>query len=202
MYYRRRLGSGKKKRISKQTMMSIFIISVMVLSVLGFVITSDPNAQNSFIYEGREFLIEGQYLTTEIEGGTVRFHAFPDSVTQIQADGDAVEMIRGSRMAYITFDPNSSELSDIDLARYELSTSLREQFDIFSAPAVISPSDQYKFPVIGCENATESVPVISFVETNATRITREDNCIIFNAKSSFDFLRLKDRLLYQMHGII
>ena len=57
-------------------------------------------------------------------------------------------------------------------------------------------------PIIACDDATPLIPVIYFVESNETKIYKQENCIIAEADTSVDVIRIKDRLLYGIHGII
>ena len=62
--------------------------------------------------------------------------------------------------------------------------------------------NEFTLPVITCDDATSSVPVLYFVESNETKIYSENGCIIAEAKFETDLLRIKDRLLYERLGII
>jgi hypothetical protein len=46
------------------------------------------------------------------------------------------------------------------------------------------------------------VPVIYFKYGNSTRIDFDNNCIIAEASSNVDFVRVKDRMLYEMLGVV
>ena len=60
----------------------------------------------------------------------------------------------------------------------------------------------YNLPIITCDNATEFVPVIYFKDSNITKFTLENNCIIGESNSREGFLALKDRLLYALFDVI
>ena len=62
--------------------------------------------------------------------------------------------------------------------------------------------NKFDFPIITCDDATESIPVIYFRGANQTAIYEEANCIIAEAKREADFLRIKDRLIFGVFGVI
>ena len=47
-----------------------------------------------------------------------------------------------------------------------------------------------------------AVPVIYFKQSNETKVIIDDDCIIAEARNNIDILRIKDRLLYSMLGVI
>ena len=62
--------------------------------------------------------------------------------------------------------------------------------------------NEYNIPVITCADATPTVPVLYFQRTNETKVYREGSCIILEAATDFDLLRLKDRILYGIFGVM
>ena len=73
-------------------------------------------------------------------------------------------------------------------------------FNIFIRSGFTTP--QNNFPVLSCDDATEFVPVVYFKSGNFTKISLENNCILAEAAAHADVIRLKDRLVYGILGII
>ena len=59
-------------------------------------------------------------------------------------------------------------------------------------------NNSFSLPVITCRDSTLMVPVIYFRNGNTTNIHLEDDCIIAEAGSDADFIKVKDRLIYGM----
>lgn len=68
--------------------------------------------------------------------------------------------------------------------------------------AGFTTNNTFDMPIITCEDATPVVPIIYFKQSNQTKVSLEENCIIVEARNNIDILRIKDRLLYSMLGII
>jgi hypothetical protein len=62
--------------------------------------------------------------------------------------------------------------------------------------------NEFAKPIITCDNATFYVPVIYFKKSNQTVISLENNCIIAEAYRGEDLVKVKDRLLYSIFGVI
>jgi len=63
-------------------------------------------------------------------------------------------------------------------------------------------SEQLNFPVITCDDASDFVPVVYFKGSNTTNVYVENSCIIAEASNPADIIRIKDRLVYGILGII
>ncbi|MEK6948680.1 MAG: hypothetical protein AABX34_00555, partial [Nanoarchaeota archaeon] len=63
-------------------------------------------------------------------------------------------------------------------------------------------AEQQNFPIITCNQSTNFVPVIYFKSSNATKVYLDNNCITAEALTQADVIRVKDRLVYGILGII
>ena len=95
---------------------------------------------------------------------------------------------------------NDTFSEEIALAQYNMALTLNN-VNIYLRKG-FTQNNTFNLPIITCENATFAVPIIYFKQSNETKITIEDNCIIAEAINAVEILRIKDRLLYSILGII
>ena len=97
-------------------------------------------------------------------------------------------------------DINDTFAEGIALAEYQMGITL-SNFDVFTRNGFTNQT-KYNAPIITCSDATNFVPVIYFAKGNATKIYMEGSCVIAQAGNHADVIRLKDRLVYGILGII
>ena len=136
----------------------------------------------------------------KIAGKEAVFNYVPQDVESISFGSDAQALIRNKPMLDLTSDPNDLYTEDIALAEYNLALSL-QNFNTYLRQGFVS-ENAYDLAVITCDNATAAVPVIYFMQSNQTQISAKGNCILAEASSSYDILRVKDRILYSLLGIM
>jgi len=120
------------------------------------------------------------------------------NITEIPAE--AIERIKNSPFVYLSSEPNSTSLEDVALAQYQLQQVLASQFNVQSSIAFTRPNNQ-TFS-IGCENASQYVPVIVFEDANQTATIYQDNCLRLQAANPSAFIALRDRTVYGLLGIL
>lgn len=195
------LTKKKKSRFfNKQMALVIFIIGIMIFSIGGFLLSSNPPSQ-TVRYGTYSFVRDGNLWITRINKLPVPFHFLPGDVSDLNISRDALNLLKNSRMVYTTFDPAIEDLSVIELARFEMREDFPNFFNIYVSDGVMTEDETYNLPLITCDNATTFVPVISFVEKNTTNVYAEEECVIIEGKGS-DFLRVKDRIMYSLLGIM
>ncbi|MBD3354747.1 hypothetical protein GF361_02050 [Candidatus Woesearchaeota archaeon] len=189
------------KEEKKKIIISLFVIFLMVSSILGYMFGRsgiEKYKYNSFSFFKRnnEWVLDG-------DEGELSFNLFPEQVENIEMDFDAADVLQDKAEVDVTSDPESKYAEAIAVSQLSIQQNLMEYSDTFVVLGMTENDDGFDLPVIGCEDATESVPVLYFKESNSTGIKLEDNhCIILEAENELDFLRLKDRLLYSYIGII
>lgn len=197
-----RFKHKKRKESKKSRVVVTLIIAVFMLtSIIGFM--SNQNAQGDDITYGTFKL---QPTTNgwiyKSKGQQVTFYNNPFEVDNIELSADAVRDIRNSQVAYLTFDPELGELQYVDLLRFELSEQMPMHFNTMIIPAVDRADTTYSLPVVDCNNATKNLPVIYLQKGKISKISYFSNCLVLEAPSSQLILRLKDRLMYGLFGII
>ena len=191
----------KKKKFNSTLWMSLFIAFIMVLSILGIMVGETSPSGSKIKYNDFTFFRVQDGFMTKINKKDVRFSYFPSDLENITIDPAIKDNFNNINMVYLTYNPNQPAVQAIANVLYSLKPILDDFFNIYSANSM-TVNNTYNLPVITCANATSTVPVIDFRESNSTQLLFEDNCIIFEASSASDFVLLKDRLLYSLFGIL
>ena len=178
--------------------MAIFIVIIMTSSIIGFMWNS---SDETFKYKEYQFGRQGDYFTLNLDKKQLNFYYFPSDIQDINFSYELKYKLENSQMIYFTFNPESKHIIYLDKARFDLTTELQKT-NIYIQSGKIKNTTNYNLPIITCDNATEFVPVVYFKDSNITKFTLENNCIIGESNSREGFLALKDRLLYALFDII
>jgi len=192
----------EKKGISKQAIWTIILGSIMVFSVFGIMFSGYDSASDAYSYNDYNFKRTSLGWTTEVDGKDIEFNYLPMELENLNISKSASDRLLGAKVIYITFDPESRNVQKLELARFQLAMSLDQLFGTYSMAGVTKESEIYKQPVIDCNNATATVPVLTLADSNETStVDIEGDCIILKADKD-SIIAIKDRFLYQMLGIM
>lgn len=189
----------KKKEESKKSkiIMSIFIAFIMVTSVIGFMF---QYTKQRYRFGKYQFIRTEQGFSIVVNKQEVYFDYFPTEANISDFDQNIDDKIKNTKMLYLTYEFNTSHAQTLGKVAYDLTLTL-DRFGIFVQPA-FTQNTSFNVPIITCANATISVPVLYFKESNQTSAYLKANCIILEGDSDIDFVRLKDRLLYGFFGVL
>ena len=163
--------------------------------------SSYNESREELTYGDYEFIRTQDGWATEVDGRMYEFSYLPSDVEELNISRDVSERLKGLKVVYITFNPNSKAVQQLELMRFELGRSFSEMFGIYPMPGITEENEQYNQTLITCENATVSIPVIHIVEANDTNAYVGGNCIVLEP-NEFSAIALKDWILYSMLGII
>lgn len=190
----------KKPRINKKVLVTLFMAFIMVFSIFAVVFDRYTNVVK-LKYNGYSFSQNGNLFATKINGNNVYFDNFPKNVEDINLSNDVVSRISNTKMLYITYDISQDTRQIMGKAQYDLQNALWQNFRIYAAASLMNESN-YNLPVATCSNATASVPVMELSYSNETGVSLEGNCILVHSTNEAELIRLKDRLLFGLFGII
>ena len=177
-----------------------FIGITMIFSVFGVIFFGfGAGSSGTVKYNGLKFIDEGNFWSVNVNGREALFTYLPDELSLINAENAAIGKLKNVVQIDITSDFNDTLAEPIALAQFQMGTTLFN-FNIFVRNGFTD--EQQNFLVITCRDATQFVPVIYFKESNITNAHMENNCIIAEAANAADAIRLKDRLVYGILGII
>ena len=190
----------KEKKQKKKLGLMIFIVIIMVgTSFSVFLYNGSPQAHVAK-YNGIKFLNDGSKWTAKINGKYAAFSFLPSEVAGIKTPPELNSLLSGRIEIDATSEFNSTYKGSIALAQDQISL-VAGIYDVYVRTG-FTGNNSFKFPAITCEDATKAVPVIYFQESNLTEIKAKGNCIIAGASSETDFIRVKDRIVYGMLGVM
>jgi hypothetical protein len=191
----------KKKGVSKAVILTLIIGGVMLLSTFAIMFSGYNSGQDTVPYGDYTFKRTTGGWMIKVDGKEAKFGYHPADLENINLSSDITKKLAESKVLYVTFNPNTKHVDRFELARFELGQSLIEFFNIYSMPGITENNSAYKQNMVTCANATSTVPVISLVEGNETKISMENDCVTLEA-DQYVIGALKDRLLYSMLGVM
>lgn len=191
----------KKSFMSKKMLWTLIIGGLMIASVFGIMFSSYNSAREELTYGDYEFVSMQDGWATEVNGRMYKFDYLPSDVEELNISKDVSERLKSLKVVYITFNPNSDIVQQMELMRFELGRSFADMFGIYAMAGITEENELYNQTLITCENATVSTPVIQIVEANVTNAYVGGNCIVLEP-NEYSAIALKDWVLYSMLGII
>jgi hypothetical protein len=190
----------KDKTDRNRKIMVYFMAFIMVGSVFGVIFFGYGQQENKVKFNDFSFVQKEGLWFTNIDGREAVFNYLPDEVADINLENDVSGRLSNIIEIDVTSEFNSSFKEYIALAEHQMALTLTD-FNIYVRTG-FTGENEFGMPVITCEDSTLNVPVIYFKESNETKIYLQNNCIIAEARNGFDSLRIKDKLLYVILGIL
>ena len=179
---------------------ALFVGIVMLASVAAYVFSINPNSQaGNFRFGGLTFRQSAQgFYASEINGQPLILAYRPEDISDVDLPGSIVQKLTGTTSLQTTYYWNSTFAQSMALFELDASNILDAKYGVFIQPG-FTTSNAIKRPVVTCANATSFVPVLLLQEANNTAIgfdSSNSNCIVVNASSDADFVRVSERILY------
>lgn len=190
----------EKKKPNVKLYIGLFIAFIMVTSIFGFIESSRTENKASFEYNGFDFFQSEQGLYTKIDDKKVFFYYLPQQVEHLEMPPEALRLILNSKVVALTYDPSSEHKKVLGGIQYELIPVFEDVLGIIIQRGLVDNKD-YKLDKVTCEDATEFIPVIYF-KKDAEEIVLEKNCVIINSEDAAGFIKMYNRLLYGLFGVI
>ena len=174
--------------------LTIFIALLMLTSTIGYVFKGDSKEKYGEFSFSRG---DDQRWHTKIDGKQLAFYYFPADLERINLSSEITNRIKNTNMIYFTHNLENPYSGDIAL----LKEIFWPYFKIY-ADNGLTVNNSFNLPVINCNNATITLPIIYFKESNQTGFYFDNDCIICEIRSGEDFTALKERLLYALFGVM
>lgn len=189
-----------RKEDNSKKWFAIIVGVIMLGSVAGFVVLSNPSSQgDTFRYAGLAFQQGPQgFYSASLGGQLLEFLYKPDSLSDIEIKPGIVEAVTGSRTVYIAYDLNSTLTQDMALLQYEAGKILEAKYGVFVQPA-FTGENQFNAPIVSCRNATGFVPVVLIQQANSTAISADPSnpgCVVVSFSDGVSLARVADRFKY------
>ena len=194
---RRQRDEAKKKKILGVILGITMFGSIFTFIFFGF--NTGGRASGVVDYNGFEFINRGTHWSTSVDGREALFTYLPDDLGFIFINSDVINALKNKIQIDITSDFNDTSAETIAVTQYQVGITLNN-FDLFVRNGFTST--QQNFPVITCDDSSNFVPVIFFKSSNETIFYLDNDCVIAEASDPADIIRIKDRLVYGILGII
>ncbi|MBI2542198.1 hypothetical protein HYV80_05810 [Candidatus Woesearchaeota archaeon] len=191
----------KPQKEKKKVGLMIFLVIIMIGTSFSFIFYGfSPSSEKSRYGEFSFTFMPAQGIwAAKINEKQAAFSFLPDEVKDIPS-GNSAKALQNKFEIDSTYDLNSTYREAIALAQHQMGLTLAN-FNVYVRKGFTSNST-FSLPIITCGDSTSNVPVIYFRQGNSTKIHLEGDCIIAEADANAEFIRVKDRLLYGMLGVI
>ena len=190
----------KENKEKKKWGLIVFIVFIMIGTSFSFVFYGFSGASETVKYRELKFVRLQDRWQAKINGREAAFSFLPNELRGINSSYDLSQKFQNKFEIDVTYDLNSTYKESIALAQHQMGLTLAA-YDVFVRNG-FTANNSFNLPVITCDDATANVPVVYFRHGNSTRITSENDCIIAEALTNTDFIKVKDRILYGILGVI
>lgn len=185
-----------------KALVSLFLASIMIFSILGFMMSyqMEENAVE-LEYNGYEFeqLYDG--LRIKINKQKIILNYFPEQLEHFDLTEEIKIILKNSPVFSVTYDSVSEYKAWFAEQQFNLDERL-DKLDKYTIRGVTNNEEYEQIPQITCDNATSELPVIIFQEGIPTNITFNNNCIILDIDNVNDVYQVGDLLFYQIAGVM
>lgn len=190
----------KEKKEKKKWGLILFIILIMIGTSVSFVFFGFQPQSDVVKYNGIKFVKYSDRWEAKINERYAAFTFLPNEAESVFALEDFSQKLRNKFEIDVTSDLNSTYKEEIALAQHQMGLTLA-QYNLFVRRG-FTTNNTFGLPIITCDEATLNVPVVYFKYGNSTSVYVNDSCIIAEAYTNADFIKVKDRLLYGILGVM
>jgi hypothetical protein len=205
----------------KQNIQFIIFAGILILIFLAIVFVPkliqktklDQNKYNNFEFVQKE----DKFWYTVIQKGEqpywIPFYYHPRDLEDIPVEANLrakfFDLQTNNGSIYITMDPDNAN-NTIIIAGVEIARITGERYGLLNVPTrsafIKQPSNSTAdtgTPVVTCADANDKIMVIWITLSDKNMIySYGDNCLILEAKTYKDMIRVADRLMYHLLGIM
>jgi len=181
----------------------VFIIIIMIGTSFSVFFTGGAPQSEVVKYNGIKFVSSGssnRIWIANINDQQAAFSFLPSQVESIVLPRRASQLLQNKFEIDSTSNFNDTFKESIALSQHQMGLTL-QKYNIYLRKG-FTLNNSFNIPIITCDDATANVPVIYFRQGNSTRINLENNCVIVEAPDDAGFIMAKDRMLYDLFGVI
>jgi len=181
-------------------LMVYFIAFILVSSIFGVVFFGfrDPTAKRK--YNDYTFIRTQQGYRTTIDKNFITFTYFPENLPFMIVDPQVKSLLSDKVQISMTSDFNDPLNGTIASLQFTLGPIYNDFVNTFIFDGFTN-ENPYR-PIVTCENATPSIPVIYLKQGNETSAKVDQQCVIITAETSQDLIAINERILYVLLGIM
>ena len=187
----------KKKRWNWSAIIISLILVSSTFAVIfyGFGPNTDTKHFNDY-----KFTRSADGWQTTINGNQIFFNYLPDEVESIPFDTSIASPMASSPEIDITSSFNDTNAQTIALAQSQFEQVAGQLSQIYVRKG-FDANTTYDFPIITCTQA-QNVPIIYMKTGQNLSVSKEGLCIIAQGSNAQDFIKIKDKILYAMYGVL
>jgi len=179
--------------VNKKVLVSLFIITIMVLSVLGFIIGQDEDSttpNNGLSYNGFQFARMNEKYILDKDGKQYYFDHFPTELENVTIPSITIT----SPKYYVLFNASEKD-TPLEYAMQKLTYSLT-QFGIKMVLACDSEENCPDIPIKDCNDYS-----FYFKKAEQNRVYLYENCIMITGDNQF-LSEAVDFIDYKLLGVL
>lgn len=190
----------KQKKEKKRWGLIFFLVFIMIGTSFSFIFFGFSPQNEIAKYNGLKFIKKPSQniWLAKIGGKEAAFSFLPNEVEDIAMQNP--EKLQNRLEIDATYDLNSTRKQAIALAQHQMTLTLAS-YNIYLRKGFTS-NNTFGLPVITCKDSSSNVPVVYFRQGNSTRISSENSCIIAEGPTDADIIRVKDRIVYGVLGVM
>jgi hypothetical protein len=193
---------ARKKFLNKKVLMSIFIVSIMVLSAFGFMMsyrTKQGGATEE--YNGIPLMQTPKGLMLEVNDNPVYFKYHPKDLEVINMTDDIKSIFVNTEALILTYDPDSEFAPAMGEIQFDMEQQLLDTEKVYLARGLTNATG-YAVPSFSCSNATDAMPVLYLKKGEKSELTLDNNCITLTASTEPELEMFYTRILYTIFGVM
>src|SRR3989344_1453973 len=187
----------KRENKGKKLLLPLLIGLIMILSIVGFSLTYNAgddasSLQNSYEYNGRQYILTSDGWTTKLDAGYIAFTYGPKELESIN-----IPAFQPSSKTYIAYNPEEKD-QNIDFIIQKLNNLLLYR-NIRPVTACFKESNNCpNIPVVDCSSNDK---VIAISKRDKLEVSKEENCLHIRGTTS-DLNKITDKLIMLWLGLI
>jgi len=187
---------AKKNNTAKY--MVYFMAFIMISSVFAVMFYGFANQEGTAKYGKIKFTQTDNGWTLNTKTQQYNFDYLPQEVDFMNLSSEMTGLLSNTLEIDVTSEVNNSDAETIAFVQFAMDRNLPQKY----IRVGFSTNSSFNTPIFDCSDATQLVPVVYFKSGNETKFIEEGNCLIAQSRDNFGFIRIKDRLLYAILGII
>ncbi len=204
-----RAGQEKKQRI-RNIIIGVIIVTLMVLSTLGYVIVdrSSQEEQNAnTVYNGFKFVDSVNGWQTEVGANILTMSYLPQEVMDFNGTGVSSIDIAGftNKVVYVVISDEQEGYASIDLFRNLALVALRVQFACPVEDEDSSFCQEKNLPIKSCDDASLDSKIILLKnetkDETKTSYEYKDSCLSIYGQGS-EIIKASDNFIYKLFGVM
>lgn len=179
----------------KKIILPIFIASIMVFSIFGYMANRENNPEEA-TYNTLKFVKSDAGWLAYKDNKKIIIQTNPKDLKDIQEPKITIQELNSAQKIYLTFNPEDNVYQALN----SFVQQIKPLLNTFTQACTKDVPKCFNLPLKTCPDATEFIRVIQIQENNQTKLEYNNNCLIIQG-SSEDLIKGMDKLTLILNGI-